>query len=65
LLFQTVLYKAFAGAWAMAPAAEGGSAVLAGGRHFVFGLQLHRFSVHSLIYAEVAANKDWRGRYGN
>jgi hypothetical protein len=32
---------------------------------FVFGLQHHGFSVHSLIYAEVAANKVWRRRYGN
>jgi hypothetical protein len=33
-------------------------------RPLVFGLQHHGFSVHSLIYAEVAANKDWRWRYG-
>ncbi|MFN3792634.1 hypothetical protein [Massilia sp.] len=54
-------YKAFAGAGAAAPALGGGT----WWRPFVFGLQHHGFSVHSLIYAEVAANKDWRRRYGN
>jgi serine/threonine protein phosphatase PrpC len=51
--------------WSKAFAGSNGAARrrLAAAR--VFGLQHRGFSVHSLIYAEVAANKDWRGRQEN